>query len=92
MQHVGKSRRSIITVFKEHLDHTKYWRTEKSSIAQYNLEQINSVDVNSIKRIRHVNNIVYFNDYKILEISKQLNLMNNDNGPIPNSLLYNFLA
>ncbi|KAJ8980435.1 hypothetical protein NQ317_002078 [Molorchus minor] len=85
---LDKTRRSILTRFKEHMAHLKYGRTDKSSVAQDAFDNNHRIDINNLKLIRNVTNNRQLDAFESLEIVKCKNRMNSDNGPIPNSLLY----
>lgn len=91
--YVGQTRRAVEKRYKEHMAHTKYYRTKKSAVAHHIWEkQHYDIDINNlrlVKQIRRQNQLdiwesIYMRKYKD-------KLMNIDPPPI-NSFLLNMIT
>ncbi|KAJ8944971.1 hypothetical protein NQ318_018435 [Aromia moschata] len=75
-------------LFKEHMAHLKYGRTEKSCVAQHAFDNNHRIDINNSKLIRNVTKRRQLDAFESLEIIRCNSSMNKDNGPIPTSPLF----
>lgn len=89
--YIGQTKRSLQVRFKEHIADTKYKRLEKSSVALH-MDTFNH-KIDKIKLIRNVKNSNQLDAAESLEILKfRNNLFNNGTGPIPSSVLLDYVV
>ena len=89
VKYIGQTRRPILTRYKEHIAHFRFNRPEKSSVARHILEKGHPMPLDSLKLIKPVENNRELDSYESIYIYKHRNNnMNADNGPIPNSILF----
>lgn len=91
-KYVGQTKRSISTRYKEHIAHFRFNRPEKSSVARHIWDTGHGMPADSIRLIKTVNNYRELDSFESIYMFKNKNsLMNSDNGPIPQSSLYELL-
>lgn len=92
-QYIGQTRRSIIKRFKEHKCHTEHGRSDDSSVAKHMVDFNHNMDLSCLKLIHRVDNFYELNAYESFYINKfKDNLMNENNGPIQNSIFSKFYS
>lgn len=87
MQYIGQTRRAIIKRYKEHRCHSIKNDPDKSSVAKHMNELNHHFDQSSLKLICRVNKFYELNAQESFYIHKNRdNLMNENEGPIKNSI------
>lgn len=95
MVYVGQTRRALIKRFKEHRCHTRKNEPDFSSVAKHMLDNDHNFDLSSLKLIQRVDNFYELNATESFYINKfknSNNLMNENDGPIKNSIFAKYYA
>lgn len=93
-KYIGQTRCTISSRFKNHIALFKYNRFEESSVPQYTLETDHKVNVDNLKLSKQVWKNMELISYGSILINVGRNtakLLNDDNGMIANSILYDLL-
>lgn len=93
--YIGQTRRALIKRFKEHKRHTKKNATEKSSVARHMTENGHCFDISSLKLVKRVDEFYKLNAFESFYINRIKNkhtLMNENNGPIKNSIFEKYFT
>lgn len=87
-KYIGQSRRAIINRQKEHQRHTSNNESEKSSVAKHMIENGHSFDLANLNLVQRVDKFYALNAFESYYINKNKNgnLMNENDGPIANSI------
>lgn len=87
MKYIGQTRRAIIKRYKEHRGHCLRREIEKSSVAKHMVEANHTFDESDVKLIKRVDNFYELDANESFYINKyKNNLMNENEGPIKNSV------
>lgn len=92
-EYIGQSRRAIIKRFKEHDASTRKNEPEKSSVAKHMITNDHSFDISNLKLVHKVDKFYELNAFESYYINKGKNdskLMNENDGPIRNSIFTKF--
>lgn len=88
-EYFGQTKRSIEKRFKEHQYHTRIQDTEKSSVAKHMVDNNHTFELSNLKLIHRVDKFYELNAHESFYIHKNKNnrnLMNENDGPIANSI------
>lgn len=89
--YIGQSKRAVIKRYKEHRYHTNCNDAEKSSVAKHMIENGHCFDQSGLKLIKRVDDFYKLNAFESFYINKNKNiLMNENDGPIRNSIFTKF--
>lgn len=91
-EYIGQTRRAILKRYNEHQCHRKNNDGDKSSVAKHMMENSHSIDRTSLKLVHRVDKFYELDAYESFYIhqNKNKNLMNENNGPIANSIFTKF--
>lgn len=87
--YIGQTKRAIKTRFKEHAAHIKFNRPEKSAVAGHCILNGHSISEGSLKILKSITSTKYLNPWEtyFINLKNENDLMNTEDGPIPNSIL-----